>query len=123
MRTAARTFSLGTSVPAGSSTRAMTTSSSAWRRMVRSAACSIACSSVIVAGDEGSALPDQEVEVRALIGLENVVVVEAPVASLEGGLGRAPLGTSLLQLALVDQQLQPALGHIELDLVAVLDQR
>src|SRR5687767_14213961 len=42
MRTAARTFSFVTRVPAGSSTRAMTTSSSGCRRMVRSAACSMA---------------------------------------------------------------------------------
>src|SRR4029077_3631557 len=42
MRTAARTFSFCTSVPAGSSVRAMTTSSSGWSRMVRSAACSMA---------------------------------------------------------------------------------
>src|SRR5262245_65775386 len=106
----------------------MTTSSSAWRRMVRSAACSMVylfsdALLVIVARNEGAAFPDQEVEVRALIGLEDVVVVEAPVASLERGLGRAPLGTPLLQLAVVDQQFQPALGHVELDLVAVLDQR
>src|SRR2546421_355345 len=40
--TMARTFSLVTSVPVGISTRAMTTSSSACRRMVRSAACSMA---------------------------------------------------------------------------------
>src|SRR3954451_1591653 len=123
MATTAETFSFGTRVPVGISTRAITTSSSGCRRMVSSAACSIACPSVIVARHERTALADEEVEIRALVRLQDVVVVEAPVAALERGLGRAPPGTPLVQLTLVDEQFQPALGDIELDLVAVLDQR
>src|SRR3954469_7612304 len=123
MVTTAETFSFGMRVPVGISARAITTSSSGCRRIVSSAACSIACSSVIVARHEGAAFPDEEVEVRALVRLQDVVVVEAPVAALERGLGRAPRGTPLRQLRLVDEQFQPALSDIELDLVAVLDQR
>src|SRR5689334_13374891 len=100
----------------------MTTSSSGCRRMVRSAACSIACSSVIVARHERAAFPDEEVEVRALVGLEDVVVVEPPVAALERGPGRLPPGFALLQFGIRHMKLQSSFRYVQLDLVAVLDQ-
>src|SRR6185503_18676301 len=123
MVTTAATFSLGIRVPVGISARAMTTSSSGWRRMVSSAACSIACSSVIVARHERAALADEEVEIRALVRLQDVVVIEAPVAALERWLRRLPPGLALLQFGIRHEKLQPSLRYIQLDLVAVLDQR
>src|SRR6185369_703277 len=123
MVTRVDTFSFEISVPDGSSARAMTTSSSGCRRMVSSASCSIASPSVVVARHECAALADEEVEVGTLVRLQDVVMVKAPVAALERGLGCLPPGAPLLQLTLADEQLQAALGDVELDLVAVLDQR
>src|SRR5688572_33480365 len=46
---------------------------------------------MIIARHEGAALADQEVEIRALVGLEHMIEVELPVAAIERRLGRLPL--------------------------------
>src|SRR5205085_1516067 len=148
MRTAARTFSFCTRVPAGSSVRAMTTSSSACNRMVRSAACSIGASGneisvcrrnratfwrrgsswidrylLVVARDERAAFADQKVEIGAVACLQHLVDVKLPVAALERRLRRLPARTARGELALAHQELKLALRHVELDLVAVAHER
>src|SRR5918996_2414957 len=46
--------------------------------------------SVIVTGNERAAPADEEIEIRALARLVDVVEVEAPIAALERRLGRFP---------------------------------
>src|SRR4026207_577444 len=121
--TTAETFSLGMRVPVGISARAITTSSSGCRRMVSSAACSIACSSVIVARHERAAFPDEEVEIRALMGLEDVVEVKLPVSAIERRRRWLPLRLPVLKFRIGNEELQLALRDVELDAVAVLHQR
>jgi len=73
--------------------------------------------------DKGTAFPHQEIQVRALVGLQHVVEVEPPVAALELGLGRLPLCLSFLQFLTGNDQFNFSLGGVELDDVAVLHQR
>src|ERR1043165_1733412 len=47
--------------------------------------------SVVVTGHERAALADEEVEVGALVGLQHVVEVQAPVAAWQRWLGLPPL--------------------------------
>src|SRR5439155_6423963 len=66
-----------------------------------------------------------EIEVAAFVGLQDRVVEQPGVAApgplgIAGGLERR---MALLQLGLVDQEFDAALGHIKLDLVAVPHQR
>src|SRR5687767_10171639 len=82
MRTAARTFSFVTRVPAGSSTRAMTTSSSGCRRMVRSAACSMA-------------LPLQRMARHQLVGMHPA---GQALDALEPGLDQGKLAPAYAEL-------------------------
>src|SRR5467141_266456 len=78
---------------------------------------------VVVARHEGAALAGEEVEVRAFVRLQHVIEVQAPVAALEGRLRRLPFFPTGRKLLLRDEQLQPALRDVELDLVAVFDER
>src|SRR5205807_2135852 len=64
----------------------------------------------------------EEIEVAALVGLENVLEVEPAVAAGVGGGGRAPLGATAGQLAFGHVQGEAATGDVQLDLVAVADE-
>src|SRR5437764_14158711 len=101
----------------------MTTSSLGCSRIVRSAAWSMRSSSVIVARDEGAALADEKVEIGAVARLQHVIDVELPVTALERGLGRLPARAARGELAVAYYELQLALRHVELDLVAVAHER
>src|SRR5262245_66020917 len=78
---------------------------------------------VIVARHESTALSRQKIQVRALVRLQNVVVVELPVAALEVRLRRLPAPAALCELLLGHEEIELPLLHVERDLVAVLDQR
>src|SRR4051794_21236596 len=81
------------------------------------------CSSVVVTRYEGSALADEEIKVSALVGLLHMVEIEAPVAALEWWFGLLPILFSTGKFFVRDQQLDLSLRRIQLDHVAVLDQR
>src|SRR5687768_16346387 len=78
---------------------------------------------MVIARHERPALADEEVEIRALARLVDVVEVKAPIAALERGLGCFPRSSALLELPLIDMQLKKAFCDVELDGVAVLHQR
>src|SRR5712691_11367318 len=78
---------------------------------------------VVVARHEGAALAHEKVEIRAFVRLQHVIEVQAPVAARERRLGLLPLPAPLRELILRYEELQPALRDVELDLVAVLDER
>jgi len=69
---------------------------------------------VIVAGHRRPASPDQEIEVRAAVGLEHVLDVETGVAPLRGRLRRPPGGAPARQLLVRDGEVQPPAGDVEL---------
>src|SRR5882762_10106999 len=66
--------------------------------------------------------PHWEVEIRALVRLQNVIEIQAPVAARERRLGLSPFPAPLRQLLLRYEELEPALRDVELDDVAVLDE-
>src|SRR5207245_4922875 len=78
---------------------------------------------VVVARHEGAALAGEKVEIRAFVRLQHVIEIEAPVAALQGRLRFFPFSAPLRELVVRYEQLQPALCDVELDLVAVLDER
>src|SRR5580704_10158534 len=67
-------------------------------------------------------LPLQEIEVAAFVGLGHALDIEAPVAA-RGLCRRRPGGAAPGQLAVVDGEIEAALGRIEGDDVAVAHQR
>src|SRR3989475_7842477 len=75
---------------------------------------------VVVARHEVAALSHEKIEIRALIRLQHVIEVQAPVAALQGGLGFFPFSAPLRELVLRHQELEPSLRDIELDFVAIL---
>src|SRR5438874_11229810 len=83
----------------------------------------MAVSLVVVARDEGAALADEKVEIGAVARLQHVIDVELPVTALERGLGRLPARAARGELAVAYYELQLALRHVELDLVAVAHER
>src|SRR5213596_559430 len=78
---------------------------------------------VVVARHEVAALAGEEVEIRALVRLQHVIEIQAPVAALKRRLGLLPFPSPLRELVVRYEQLQLALRDVELDLVAVLDER
>src|SRR3954468_12435175 len=104
-----------------------TASSSTWNcpSEPRTCSCSVisGCRSVVVPRDKRAALADEEVEVRAFVGLLDVVEVQAPVAALERGFRLLPGFFSLGKGFFGDQKLDLSLRGIELDHVAVLHER
>ena len=68
-------------------------------------------------------LAAQEVEVAALVGLEHVVKEQAAVAPRVVGRPRLPLRAAAGQLVVGHAEGEPAVGHVQLDLVAVLHVR
>src|SRR4026208_1916525 len=77
---------------------------------------------VVVAGHEGAALADEEVEVRALVGLQYVIAVGLPVAARERRSWLLPFLFSFLKFTGRNDQIQFPLRHIQFDHVAVLHQ-
>src|SRR2546426_9692325 len=75
---------------------------------------------VVVARHEVAAFPHEEVELRALVRLQHVIEIQAPVAARERRLGLLPFPAPLRELVLRHQELEPSLRDVELDLVAVL---
>ena len=65
----------------------------------------------------------EKIEIAALIGLRDVLLVERAEAALELRLGSLPRGAAARELGGAHLELQPARRHVELDQVAVLDQR
>src|SRR5712692_11849329 len=65
----------------------------------------------------------EEVEVAALVRLPDVLREERAVAALEFARRGFPGALALHHLCVVDQDLQPAARHVELDRVAGLHQR
>jgi len=57
----------------------------------------------------------EKIEIAALVGLCDVLLVERTEAALELGLGSLPRGAAARELVVADLELQPARGHIELD--------
>src|SRR5881396_396405 len=78
---------------------------------------------VVVARHEGAALAHEKVEIRAFVRLQHVIEIKAPVAARERRLGLFPFSAPLRELLLRNEELEPALRDVELDLVAVLDER
>src|SRR5687768_6760561 len=78
---------------------------------------------MVIARHEWAALADEEIEIRALARLVDVVEVKAPVAALERRLRRLPFLPPARDLLLGHEELEPPLRYVELDLVAVLDER
>src|SRR5712691_13263986 len=76
---------------------------------------------VVVARHEVAAFPHEEVEIRALVRLQHVIEIQAPVAAFARRFGLLPFPAPLRELVVRYKQLQPALRDVELDLVAVLD--
>ena len=70
---------------------------------------------MVVARHEGPALADQKVQIHPLVGLQNMVDVQFPVAAGQWRWRRGPAGQSACQLGIADVQVQPAIGHIELN--------
>ena len=68
-----------------------------------------------------TARPNQEVEVRAEVGLQHVLAVEADVSSVIGVAHWAPRGTPAVELGGVDLDVQTARFDIEADDVARAD--
>src|SRR3954471_5780098 len=94
-----------------------------WPSAPRTCSCSsLKRGSVVIARHERAALADQEVEVGALVGLLHMVEVELPVAARQMGLRLFPALLPARELLLGHEQVQPSLGHVELDQVTVLDQ-
>src|SRR5512132_2954141 len=79
--------------------------------------------SMVVPRDKRATLADQEIEVRALVGLQYVIEIELPVASGERCFRFLPFLFSPLNLAGRNQKVQFPLRDIEFNDVAVLDQR
>src|SRR5439155_14229661 len=96
-----------------------TASSSTWNCPSVPRTCSW---SVVITRDEGAALADQEVEVGAVVGLQHVVEVKAPVAARERRRGFLPRFLSARELPRWNLQRQFSLRDVELDLVAVFNQ-
>src|SRR5437879_5000990 len=84
---------------------------------------SVISSLVVVARHEGAALAGEKVEVCAFVRLQHVIEIEAPVPARQRRLGLFPFPAPLRELIVRYEQLQPALCDVELDLVAVLDER
>src|SRR3989441_7353384 len=78
---------------------------------------------VVVARHEVAAFPHEEVEIRALVRLQHVIEIQAPVAARERRLGLLPLPAPLRELILGHQELQSALCHVQLDDISVFHQR
>src|SRR2546426_8858467 len=78
---------------------------------------------MIVARHEGAALADEKIEVGAFARLQHVIEVQLPVAALERRRGQLPVLSSLEENVFRHQEHQPALFDVQLDHVAVLDQR
>src|SRR5256885_7811787 len=66
-----------------------------------------------------------EIEIATFVGLQNGLVEQMRVSALGpfGRLRRRQCGAAFFELGIVDQQIDAALGDIEPDHVAVLDQR
>src|SRR5947209_9051902 len=72
---------------------------------------------VVVARHEGAALAHEKVEVRALVRLQHVIEVQAPVAARERRFGLLPFPAPLRELVLRHQEVEPSLRDVELDFV------
>src|SRR5207237_54604 len=68
-------------------------------------------------------LRPEEIEVAALVSLEDVLEVEPAVAAAVSGRGRPPLSAAAGQLGVGDVQLEAAAGDVQLDLVAIAHER
>src|SRR2546427_11606526 len=64
---------------------------------------------VVVARHEGAALAHEKVEVRALVRLQHVIEVQAPVAARERRFGLLPFPAPLRELVLRHQEVEPSL--------------
>src|SRR5262245_55901605 len=64
----------------------------------------------------------QEIEVAAGVGLADVLLEHAAVAALVAGRQRHPGGAALRQLRVRDAEVQVALSHVDLDLIAGPDE-
>src|SRR3712207_774387 len=82
-----------------------------------------ASGSMVVPRNGRSALADEEVEIGALVGLQDMVDVELGVAAARMGRRRLPSGAPAVELVRLHVQVQGARLHVEGDEVAVLDQR
>jgi hypothetical protein len=67
--------------------------------------------------------PFQKVEIAPLVGLGDMLRVEAPETAWIKGFPGRPLGPAAVQLLVGDPERQPAAGDVELDDVAVADER
>jgi hypothetical protein len=70
----------------------------------------------------GVSVIDQEVEVAALVGLQDMLGVEALIAAKRDRITRWGSGGPTSQLLFVDQQIQCAGDGVEHDLIAVTDE-
>src|SRR2546425_11713657 len=65
---------------------------------------------VVVPRHEVAAFPHEEVEIRALVRLQHVIEIQAPVAALERRLGLLPFPAPLRELLPRHEQLPAPLG-------------
>src|SRR6187455_1269131 len=65
----------------------------------------------------------EEIEVAAVVGLADVLLVERAEAAVEARRGRLPAGAAARELGIVDVQVELAPGHVQRDGVAVADER
>src|SRR2546425_8682711 len=65
---------------------------------------------VVVPRHEAAAFPHEEVEVRALVRLQHVIEIQAPVAALKRRLGLLPFPAPLRELLPRHEQLPAPLG-------------
>src|SRR5882672_1025066 len=78
---------------------------------------------VVVARHEGAALAHEKVEIGAFVRLQHVIEIEAPVAACQRRLGLFPFPAPLREFLLRHEQLELSLRDVELDFVAVRDER
>ena len=76
-----------------------------------------------LARDRRAATTDEEIQVAAAIRLHHVIDIDLLIAAGHGRRRRRPGGTAAVQLGLRHVQVQAPAGHVELDHVAVPDQR
>ena len=65
---------------------------------------------------------DQEVQIAALVGLQDMLGVKTLIATRWYRITRWGFGSPTSQLLFVDQQIEPAGDRIEHDLITVADQ-
>src|SRR4051812_3937089 len=65
----------------------------------------------------------EEIEVAALVGLRHMLQIQAAEAPVEVRLRGLPRGTALFHLRVVDEQVQLARRHVDLDAVSGAYQR